>query len=192
MRRYLWLLLPLCLSVSAPLWAVSTSQNIAITVTSQGGQTVSEVTLTNGPPNIPNASPCTTATCAWIGAGWPSGTHVSLVYADMTPISTGYAGTFSLSDQAGHTGDASHFSISTSSVNYTDSFNISKSRNVGEIKTSGTVAAGDYFITVTATGATGSNTQNVTVHAAERHECRLRRCRPHQRHGSALAELYLY
>src|SRR6266446_7648686 len=165
MRRYLWLLLPLCLSVSAPLWAVSTSQNIAITVTSQGGQTVSAVTLTNGPPNIPNASPCTTATCAWIGAGWPSGTHVSLVYADMTPISADYGGTFSLSDQAGHAGDASHFSISTSSVGYTDSFNNSKSRNVGEITTNGTVAAGDYFITVTANGASGSNTQNVTVHA---------------------------
>ncbi len=120
-------------------------------------QTVSMVTLTNGPPNIPNASPCTPTTCAWIGAGWPSGTHVSLVYADLTPISANYAGTFSLSDQSGHTGDTSHFSISTASDG---------TRNVGEIKTSGTVVAGDYFITVTATGAGGSNTQNVTVHAA--------------------------
>src|SRR6266404_9780861 len=120
-------------------------------------QTVSMVTLTNGPPNIPNASPCTPTTCAWIGAGWPSGTHVSLVYADLTPISADYAGTFSLSDQSGHTGDTSHFSISTASDG---------TRNVGEIKTSGTVVAGDYFITVTATGAGGSNTQNVTVHAA--------------------------
>src|SRR6266404_6586398 len=129
-------------------------------------QTVSMVTLTNGPPNIPNASPCTPTTCAWIGAGWPSGTHVSLVYADLTPISADYAGTFALSDQAGHAGDSAHFSVSTSSVGYTDSFNNAKSRNVGEIKTSGTVAAGDYFITVTANGASGANTQNVTVHAA--------------------------
>jgi hypothetical protein len=129
-------------------------------------QTVSMVTLTNGPPNIPNASPCTTTTCAWIGAGWPSGTHVSLVYADMKPISSDYTGTFSLSDQPGHTGDASHFSVSTTAIGYTDSFNNSKSRNVGEIKTSGTVSAGDYFVIVTAAGAGGANTQNVTVHTA--------------------------
>ncbi len=115
------------------------------------------VSMTNGPPNIPNAAPCITTTCAWIGAGWPSGTHVSLVYADLTPISASYGGAFALFDQGGHTGDASHFSISTSSDG---------TRNVGEIKTSGTVAAGDYFIGVTATGAGGSNSQNVTVHAA--------------------------
>jgi hypothetical protein len=119
-------------------------------------QVVSAVTLTNGPPNIPNASPCTPTTCAWIGAGWPSGTHVSLVYADLIPISANYRGTFSLSDQPSHTGDSSRFSISTASDG---------TRNVGEIKTSGTVAAGDYFVTVTAGGASGANTQNVTVHA---------------------------
>ncbi len=166
MRRYLWLLLPLCLLVSAALWAASTSLNVAITVTTS--QVVSAVTLTNGPPNIPTAGAgsCTTTTCTWIGAGWPSGTHVSLVYADLTPISADFAGTFALSDQAGHTGDAAHFSISTSTVAYTDSFNNSKSRNVGEIKTSGVVAAGDYLITVTASGASGSNMQNVIVHAA--------------------------
>ncbi len=130
-----------------------------------GGPTVSAVTLTNGPPNIPAASSCTLVTCTWIGAGWPSGTHVSLVYADLKPISTDYTGTFALSDQSGHSGDASHFSISTSSVAYTDSFNNAKSRNVGEIKTSGVVGAGDYFITVTASGGSGANTQNVTVHA---------------------------
>ncbi len=139
---------------------------VTLPVIPAGAQTVSAVTLTNGPPNIPNTSPCTPTTCAWIGAGWPSGTHVSLVYADLTPISADYAGTFALSDQAGHAGDAAHFSVSTSSVGYTDSFNNAKSRNVGEIKTNGTVAAGDYFITVTANGASGSNTQNVTVHAA--------------------------
>src|SRR5690348_279438 len=102
-------------------------------------QAISAVTLTNGPPNLPNASPCTTTTCAWMPSNAPSGSHVSLVYADLTPISANYSGTFSLSGA-----DAASFSISTAS---------NGTRNVGEIKTNGALSARDYSITVTATGA---------------------------------------
>lgn len=145
---------------------VADAAHLTVHVAPQGvSGSVMALSLTNGPPNIPNATSCSPKTCSWIGAGWPSGTHVSLVYADMRPISTDYTGTFSLADQPGHTGDAAHFSISTATVGYTDSFNSAKSRNVGEIKTSGSVPAGDYFIRVTADGQTGSNTQDVHVHA---------------------------
>ena len=106
--------------------------------------TVSAITLDNGPPNIPNANPCTTMSCSWIGSNWPSGTHVSFVWADMSPISSDYTGSFTLSDQPNHTGDASHFSISTATNQaYTNGLNVVKNRSVGEIKTSGAVTARD-------------------------------------------------
>lgn len=111
---------------------------------------VSTVSLTNGPPNIPNAAPgsCAPGSCAWIQAGVVNGA-VSDVYADLSPISSNYGGTFSISD-------TTHFIINTS----TDG-----TRNVGHIITNGFLAAGDYPLTVTATGASGSNSQTVTVHA---------------------------
>jgi len=139
----------------------------ALTGAPARGQVVAAVTLVNGPPNIPNASPCTTASCAWMPSNAPSGSHVSLVFADLTPIKNDFTGSFTLSDQAGHSGDSSHFSISTSAQSYLYPLDgTTHNRNVGEIKTSGTLAAQDYFIVVTASGASGSNTQNVTVHSA--------------------------
>jgi hypothetical protein len=143
MRRYLWLLLPLCLSVSAPLWAVSTSQNIAVTVTSQGGQTVSVITLTNGPPNL---------SAATIPAGMPSGSPVSDVYADNAG-NTPFTGTFSQPTGA----NASSFSISTIA-------NCGSAGNItcGKLVTNGVLAAGTYNITL-ATSQGGS--QRVTIYA---------------------------
>jgi hypothetical protein len=119
-------------------------------ITPAWAQAVSVVTLTNGPPNIPNAAPgsCAAGSCAWIQAG-VANEAVSDVYADLSPISSNYGGTFSISD-------TTHFAISTSSDG---------TRNVGHITTNGSLTAGDYPLTVTATGASGSNSQTVTVHA---------------------------
>ncbi len=125
-------------------------QQISPSLTGGSGLSVAAITLTNGPPNIPNASPCTVSTCAWIQAG-VANEPVSDVYADFSRISTNYSGTFALSGA-----NAGNFAISTSSDNI---------RNVGHITTNGSLTAGDYSITVTATGASGSNSQNVTVHA---------------------------
>ncbi len=114
------------------------------------GQTVSVVTLTNGPPNIPYGAPgsCTYSNCTWIQAGLPAGSPVTDVFADMLPMSANYANPFSLSGPS-----ASNFSISTTNDG---------TRNVGHITTNGVLGAGDYDITVNA----GSASQRITVHAA--------------------------
>jgi hypothetical protein len=119
-----------------------------VSITSSSAQTVAAITLTNGPPNIPNTSPgsCTTTTCAWIQAGVPN-EAVSDVYADLSPMSANYAGSFSLTGT-----NASSFIINTLSDG---------TRNVGHITTNGALSAGDYSINVCA----GSVCQITTVHA---------------------------
>ncbi len=149
MTRFLFYTALIAIAASSAAWAITTSKDITITITGGGGQTVGGVTLTNGPPNIPyaGAGACGVTTCTWIPGGMPSGSPVSDVYADLTPISSNFSGSFSLSGP-----QSGSFSISTSSDG---------TRNVGHITTVGTVAAGDYDITVTA----GTATRRTTVHA---------------------------
>jgi hypothetical protein len=94
---------------------------------------VAAISLTNGPPNLPNAL---------MGAGIGPNNHVSLLYAEMSPMSVAFTGTFTLSGP-----DASSFQIV----------------HGNELQTNVTLAARDYDIVIGTSG--GGVSQAVTVHA---------------------------
>jgi hypothetical protein len=122
--------------------AATTSVNMDILITSPS-QTISAISLTNGPPNLAHAI---------IAAGLSSGAPVSDVYADMIPISQAFSGTFGVSGA-----NASSFSIST--VN-----NCGSAANItcGKLVTNGSLAPATYNITVT-TSLGGSQAVMVDV-----------------------------
>src|SRR6266446_5164292 len=91
-------------------------------------QTVAAMSLTNGPPNL---------STGLLAAGLPSGSPVSDVYADMSPMSAAFTGTFNPPTGA----NASSFSISTVS-------NCGSAGNItcGKLVTNGSLGAGTYNI----------------------------------------------
>jgi hypothetical protein len=118
-------------------------------IASAAAPTVGSISLTNGPPNLPNAL---------LAAGLPSGSPVSDVYVDMAPMSASFSGTLTLGGA-----NASNFSISMAQ-------NCGSGGNIacGHLVTTGSLAAGTYQITVgTSLGGSLPVTVNVVdgVHA---------------------------
>jgi hypothetical protein len=107
-------------------------------------QTVAAISLTNGPPNL---------SAGLLAARLPSGSPVSDVYADMSPMSAAFTGTFNPPTGA----NASSFSISTAT-------NCGSAGNIrcGKLVTNGALAAGTYNITLS-TSLGGSRAVTVNV-----------------------------